>query len=82
MLIDVLAPVREFCSSVAAVIISHNSERDLEGCIEAMLGAENSGSIVVVDNASADHSVEIARGFRDRVEVLALGENTGLPGGG
>ena len=67
--------------SMAAIIISHNSSRDLGGCIEALLGAGDSSPIVVVDNASADDSVDVARGFGDRVEVLALGENTGFAGG-
>ncbi len=68
--------------SVAAVVVSHDSVGDLPACLEALVTAEGVDQVVVVDNASSDASVEVARAARgSRVEVLTLEENTGYAGG-
>lgn len=77
-------PNREGCYSflMAVVIVSHNSEKDIESCLKALAGDERVGSVVIIDNASTDSSVEISRRIGgDKVEVVALDENTGFAGG-
>jgi GT2 family glycosyltransferase len=67
---------------VGAVVVSHESARDLPGCLHALIGARGIDSVVVVDNDSHDGSAEVARSFDDpRVRVLALEHNTGFAGG-
>jgi len=67
---------------MAVVVVSHNSENDLEGCREALAYDERVGALVVIDNASIDDSVVVARmAGGDHVEVVALDENTGVAGG-
>jgi GT2 family glycosyltransferase len=66
---------------LTAVIVSHNSEAELSGCLEA-LRVDPSVSTVVVDNASDDGSPEVARSMADsRITVLSLETNTGFAGG-
>ncbi len=67
---------------IAAVVVSFQSRRDLPACLEALLAGEPRPRVIVVDNASSDGSAELVRErFGDRVELLALGENTGFAGG-
>lgn len=67
---------------MAVVVVSHNSEKDIERCLNALAGEANVGPVVVIDNASTDSSVEVARrSGGDQVEVVALDENTGFAGG-
>ncbi len=67
---------------MAVVIVSHNSEKDIGRCLEALARVERAGPLVVIDNASTDRSVEVARRVGgDRVQVVALDENTGFAGG-
>jgi len=62
---------------MAAVVISYQSADELPGCLEALSGKVE--TILVVDNASKDDSVDLAR--RGGAEVLELKENTGFAGG-
>lgn len=65
---------------MAVVVVSHNSEADLDGCLQALIDGGGCGPIVVVDNASSDGSVARARAW-DQVTVLKLDRNTGFAGG-
>ena len=65
--------------STAAVVISFNSAEDLPVCLEALKSARALDSILVVDNASSDDSVEIALSFG--VDVLESSRNSGFAGG-
>jgi GT2 family glycosyltransferase len=63
-------------------VVSHDSERDLPRCLEALLEDRYLSSVVVVDNRSADGSVAAARRFSDsRLSVLEEGTNKGFAGG-
>lgn len=67
-------------ADVAAVIVSYNVADLLVRCV-ASLRADGIERIVVVDNASADRSVEAVRAADPEVEVLALSENLGFGAG-
>ena len=68
--------------TIGAVVVSHNSADDLPACLEALLGAEALGRVVVVDNASQDRSRELVRGFDDpRIQLVVEEVNSGFAGG-
>ena len=67
---------------MGVVVVSHNSEKDLKGCLQALARDQSVGLVVIIDNASADDSVAQARtAGGDKIEVLALDSNTGFSGG-
>jgi len=68
--------------SIGAVVVSHDSAKDLPACIESLLGATGLDRVVVVDNASQDQSRELVRGFDDpRVALVVEEVNSGFAGG-
>ena len=50
--------------SIAVVIITKNEERNIAACLESLRWADE---LIVVDACSTDRTVEIARGYTDRV---------------
>ena len=50
---------------ISAVVITLNEEENIERCLEGLAFADE---IVVVDSLSADRTVELARGFTDKIE--------------
>lgn len=70
---------------VAVCTVTHNAATDLPGYFSALLGVRHRPlEVVIVDCASSDDSVAIAREFGGGplpVRVLALGENRGFAGG-
>ena len=58
-----MAGARAACS---AVVITRNEEGRLGTCLASLAWA---GEIVVVDAESTDRTVEVARGFTDRIVV-------------
>ena len=64
---------------VSIVIVSHGDAADLPRSIESALAQRGvSTETVVVDNASADGSPEIARGYAPRLRLIALPSNVGF----
>ncbi|HUG16757.1 MAG TPA: glycosyltransferase family 2 protein, partial [Thermomicrobiales bacterium] len=62
-------------SSVAAVVVSHNTRDLLRACVESLVRAREAGEvaeIVVVDSGSGDGSVEIARELLGDAAVIAV----------
>jgi glycosyltransferase involved in cell wall biosynthesis len=55
-------------AAISATIITHNEERNLRGCLESLRWVDE---IVVVDSASGDKTLEIAREFTEKVFVNA-----------
>ncbi len=55
---------------ISAVILSYNSERHLESCLDSLLaalqGLPERSEILVVENGSRDRSAEILRRYQDR----------------
>ena len=69
---------------VSIVIVTHNSRRYIQPCLESILRNDTypNREIIVVDNASTDGTVDILRAFENegvRCEFLAT--NTGFAGG-
>ena len=70
--------------TVAVCIVTYESATDLPGCFAALAEQDHPDlEIVVVDCASQDESVEVARAFAHDLElqVVALEENLGFSGG-
>lgn len=66
---------------VSAIVISLNSKRYLEGCLDSLAQSEWRGvtrEVIVVDNGSTDGSLELLRASYPDVRVLANGRNVGF----
>jgi len=67
---------------VAVIIPNYNGEEYLENCLTSLLDQTYSNySITMVDNASADSSVELVRRQFPDVEIIENRDNTGFAGG-
>jgi GT2 family glycosyltransferase len=66
-------------SELSIVIVSYNTSQYLERCLHAVEGSGH--EIVVVDNASADGSVELVASRFPEVRLLALSVNIGFGAG-
>ena len=65
-------------SSISVIIPAYNAEKFIGEAIESALNQTRPAKeIVVVDDASTDRTVEIARSFGDRVKVLVNKVNSG-----
>lgn len=65
---------------LSIIIVSYNSEQDLEPCLRSVL-AETAGidhEVFLVDNASSDHSVALAKKIYPQVQVIENRENLGF----
>jgi len=71
-------------AAVAICIVTHNSARELPGCMQALAALDPAPlEVVVVDSASDDGSADLARRSAPSglpVEVRALTENLGFAG--
>ena len=66
---------------VTVVIPNYNGIKFLEGCLDSVLNQEPETpeyEVLVVDNGSADESVEFLRERYPGVKVETLSENTGF----
>jgi glycosyltransferase involved in cell wall biosynthesis len=64
--------------SISVIIPAYNAEKYLGEAIESALNQTRPAKeIIVVDDASTDRTVEIARGFGERVTVLVNEKNSG-----
>src|SRR5258706_8686636 len=69
-------------AEISVIIVSYRTPDLLRACLEQLIAdpGRRSREILVVDNASDDASVEIARSFPG-VRVMALSRNLGYGGG-
>lgn len=68
-------------NKVSVIIVNWNGARFLERCLLALMNQTlKPHEIILVDNASSDRSVEIARRF-EFVRLIALDQNTGFAHG-
>ena len=64
---------------VSVCIGTYNRARDLRECLDSVLAQTYPNfEVVVVDNASTDDTVEIARGYGDRVRLIRRSTNSGM----
>jgi glycosyltransferase involved in cell wall biosynthesis len=59
--------------AISIVVPVYNGAATIEACVRSLLVIEDPGElfeIVVVDNASSDHTMSILAGYRDRIRVL------------
>jgi hypothetical protein len=67
---------------VTVSIVTYNSSSTIRDCLDSVLAQEGvKAEIVVVDNLSADATVEVLRKFGDRVRVVAHSANSGFGAG-
>lgn len=66
---------RAVTERVDVIVVSFNSSRYLRGAIDAVRAWPRTGRVIVVDNASADDSVDVAGSVAD--EVVKLDTNVG-----
>ena len=64
-------------SSISAVVVSFNSAADLPDCLRSVR-SEGVADVVVVDNASADASVEVVRRADPDAKIVETGANLGF----
>jgi N-acetylglucosaminyl-diphospho-decaprenol L-rhamnosyltransferase len=65
--------------AVAAVIVTFNNAATIEACLESLLASPAVAEVVVVDNRSADDTLErVARIGDARVRTIAMTENVGF----
>jgi len=66
--------------SLDVIIVSYNTRADTLACLAALVAPppRDLGTILVVDNASSDGTVDAVRGAWPRVEVVALERNGGF----
>jgi GT2 family glycosyltransferase len=68
-------------NKVSVIIVNWNGEQFLEQCLTAIMAQTvKPHEIILVDNASFDGSIEIARRF-SRVQLMQLDQNTGFARG-
>ncbi|MCS7127649.1 MAG: glycosyltransferase, partial [Thaumarchaeota archaeon] len=61
--------------SLSVVVLTRNSERTIGQVLGALVGNEDVlDHVVIVDGNSRDRTIEIARGFSDRLDVVFLSD--------
>ena len=67
---------------IAVIVISWNTRQTLERCLASLVAqGDPADEIIVVDNGSADDSVEMVRRIAPCAKVIELGENRGFAEG-
>lgn len=66
---------------VTTIIVTFNGSRWIRRCLDALLKSERPVSIVVVDNASTDDTVQILQSYGDALHLILSKTNLGFGGG-
>ncbi len=68
---------------VAAIVVTYNRRELLRECVDALLGSNTAVDIIVVDNASTDHTGEMIKSYPADagVSYINTGKNIGGAGG-
>jgi GT2 family glycosyltransferase len=66
---------------ISIILVSHNNQEDLEKCLPSLISAcGRNVEIIVVDNASNDHTVEWLRSEYPLINLIPNGNNLGFGG--
>jgi GT2 family glycosyltransferase len=64
---------------VSVTIVTYNSARFIQRCLESVLGQQYADKeVIVIDNASTDETVNILEQFEDRCQIVYNTENVGF----
>lgn len=67
---------------VSAIVVTFNSQRTIQKCLDSILQAEGNLEVIVVDNASEDQTVEIVKKYSARkVKLIQSSTNAGFSKG-
>jgi len=67
---------------VSVIILNYNGKEFIERCLQSVLAdSYPSKEIILVDNASPDGSIELARPYQDRLTIIENPKNYGFPKG-
>ncbi|MBF6613968.1 MAG: glycosyltransferase family 2 protein [Chloroflexi bacterium] len=68
--------------TASVIVVSYNTAAYIEDCLLSLLRLDYPEiEIIVVDNGSTDHSVELVRSHFPEVEIVELADNKGFAGG-
>ena len=63
---------------LAVLVVTHRSEAHIEACLDAVLAVTSAAPVVVWDNASPDHSADLAAVMSPRIQVVRSTANRGF----
>ncbi len=67
---------------VSVTVVTYNSERYIDACLESVFAQPYSSlEVIVVDNASQDATLERLRPYRDRIRLIRNSANLGFAAG-
>lgn len=64
-------------SKIAVIIVTYNGEKYIEKCIKSIYKSTVASTIFMIDNASSDQTVDIAKKFED-IELIVSQTNLGF----
>ena len=65
--------------TISVIVPFYNSEKHLSKCILSIIEQDNKSKfeIIMVDDGSTDHSLDIIKNFDNNIKVFSLPENCG-----
>lgn len=67
---------------VSVIIVNYNGAHLLQECLDSLFRQDYTNfEIIVVDNDSKDHSLEVLLQLKERIKIVKLNENLGFTGG-
>lgn len=63
---------------VLAIIVSYNFERWITNCLDSLRQSEHPADVVVIDNCSQDHTVQLIEQHYPEVQLIKSNENLGF----
>lgn len=64
--------------SILVIIVSYNFEHWMERCLGSLRQSEQPADVIVIDNASQDHTVRLIQSNYPEVRLIEAGENLGF----
>src|SRR5688572_15047763 len=67
--------------AIYTIIVTYNGAPWIEKCLQHLLESSTPTHIVIVDNASTDHTLEILKKYEGKLELIRSEKNLGFGGG-